>query len=608
MSAKPSLGAANQSRRRDANKDDQLDGGGVSAPSTFSYRGLELDKEAGSNLRLVSIEPSTTATNDEPMVCTLSVRLFEDRPQFEALSYMWGPETPSDERLEILLNGTRFPVRANLLGALRYLRTEKWASPSEAEPGTRLFWIDAICINQQDIEERNRQVPRMRHVYFRASTVVVWLGADYVEIQNRIPEFNKRPFPGPSDPRPKEEVEMVQALQTDKYWSRVWVLQEIGRARRLRVCFGSACIPWDDFIKLQTLHNCDSNGGGPLWLHLKLRVERQHTLKQLLDDHQKSNCSEPRDKVYGLVGLASDASRFPVDYKKSLVTVWEDTMVFLNAHGLIENSGEILQTGQVVRGLLMSRAPNPLAQVMPRTDMPEAREGTGHGGSFRLRAVYLGSVVHVGPSAADFVAKLSAADAWDTAVQDHFRDSERGEAHWESNLLQDSLLNLSREKLKRTCFNQTSSVIWEPDRLFQVANYSAEWSTEARAGSGTPVTEDSNTKLLSKGIKPLDQSDPRLILIKNKAWSDGWATKRKMGIASDSVLAGDSVYWAPLSRRALLVRVGYSKSSLVHARAVGTALTAEDLLSPCEKLDESDWNIDTSTIYVDAMTIFTILE
>ncbi|KAL8305675.1 hypothetical protein RB597_003578 [Gaeumannomyces tritici] len=243
MSAKPSLGAANQSRRRGTITDDKLDGSGGSAPPAFSYRGLELDKEKGSNLRLVSIEPSSTATNDDAMACTLSVRPFEDRPRFEALSYMWGPETPPGECPEILLNGVRFPVRANLLGAPQYLRSEKRASAGEAEPETRLYWIDAICINQEDIEERNQQVPRMRHIYFRASTVVVWLGAGYANIQDRIPELSIEPPSVSGDAYPKDEAEMVQRLQNDAYWSRVWVLQEIGRARGLRVCFGRVCFP-----------------------------------------------------------------------------------------------------------------------------------------------------------------------------------------------------------------------------------------------------------------------------------------------------------------------------------------------------------------------------
>ncbi|KAL8357909.1 hypothetical protein RB598_002611 [Gaeumannomyces tritici] len=371
---------------------------------------------------------------------------------------------------------------------------------------------------------------------------------------------------------------MVQALQTDKYWSRVWVLQEIGRARKLRVCFGSVWLTWGDFTKLLTLHNCDSNGSGPLWLDLKLRVERQHTLKQLLQDHQRSDCSEPRDRVYGLLGLASDASGFPVDYKKSLMTIWEDTMIFLNAHELMKESAEIIRTGQLVKGLLMSRTPNPLAQVMPRTHMPEAREGTGAGGSFHLQAVYLGSVVHVGSSVADFVAKLSAADAWDAAVQDHFRDSEGGEAHH------------MRVRTNTSC------------------HYNCTWTTKARAGSGTPETEDSSKQLLLEGIKPLDQGDSRLILIKNRPWWRHLSTEHKMGVASNSVLAGDSVFWVEYSRRALLARLGYNESRSSHTRIVGTALTAEDLVSPCEKPDPNCDKDDTSSIYVDAMTIFTILE
>jgi hypothetical protein len=40
----------------------------------------------------------------------------------------------------------------------------------------RRYWIDAICINQADIPERNQQVRIMPHIYFRAHTVVVWLG------------------------------------------------------------------------------------------------------------------------------------------------------------------------------------------------------------------------------------------------------------------------------------------------------------------------------------------------------------------------------------------------------------------------------------------------
>ncbi|KAL8363579.1 hypothetical protein RB601_009373 [Gaeumannomyces tritici] len=612
MSAKPSLGAANQSRRRGTITDDKLDGSGGSAPPAFSYRGLELDKEKGSNLRLVSIEPSSTATNDDAMACTLSVRPFEDRPRFEALSYMWGPETPPGECPEILLNGVRFPVRANLLGALQYLRSEKRASAGEAEPETRLYWIDAICINQEDIEERNQQVPRMRHIYFRASTVVVWLGAGYANIQDRIPEFVIEPPSGSGDAYPKEEVEMVQRLENDAYWSRVWVLQEIGRARGLRVCFGRVCLPWTNFIQLLTLHHGVNNGSGPLWLDQKLRVDKRPglcTLKQLLQDHQKADCSEPRDKVYGLLGLASDASGFPVDYRKSLMMIWEDTMVFLNVNGLIGNGSQIMQTGQLVKYLLASRAPNPLAQLVPRADTPLVRDGTHDGRSFHLDAMYLGSVVYLGPSTAELIAQLSAVDVWDAAVQDTFHDTERGQACLESDRLQDSLWTISRETLKRACFNQTSSIRWSPSPVGPVY-YTAEWSTKARAASRVPASEDANTQLeATRKAQPIDQSDPRLVLLKNWPWSYEGNTERKVGVASDSVLAGDSLYWVKPSRTALLVRSGFTEPGKVYCQVVGTALVAEDLVSLRDKHYQNwETTYKGDTILVDAMTIFTILE
>lgn len=284
-------------------------------------------------------------------------------------------------------------------------------------------------------------------------------------------------------------------------------------------------------------------------------------------------------------------------------------MVILNGHGLIGDGLEIIQTGQLVKYLLASRAPNPLAQLMPRTDRAPVRESADNGRSFRLEAAYLGSVFHLGPSVTDFAAKLSAADAWDSTVQDHFKGSERGEAYWESDVLQDSLLNLSPEMLKRTCFNQTSSITWIPSSS-SPAYYSADWSTKARANSGIPVAEDPDTTTVSTGrVKAPEQSDPRLILLKNSPWDRGFKTERKMGIASDSILAGDLLYWVKPCHKSLLVRSGYSQSGGIQAQIVGTALMTEDLMSLRDKVDRHGSRPTTyDPIYADAMTIFTILE
>ncbi|PMD23515.1 heterokaryon incompatibility, partial [Hyaloscypha hepaticicola] len=87
------------------------------------------------------------------------------KPVYEALSYTWGDES---NMRNIRLNGCLFAVSNNLYEALSHLRT------SAAE---RTLWIDAISINQRDIDEKSSQIQIMPFIYERAQTVVVWLGA-----------------------------------------------------------------------------------------------------------------------------------------------------------------------------------------------------------------------------------------------------------------------------------------------------------------------------------------------------------------------------------------------------------------------------------------------
>lgn len=82
---------------------------------------------------------------------------------YEALSYVWGseekPHSVSTAKGDLL-------VTTNLYMALKRLRDHSL---------DRILWVDAICINQGDTEERNRQVQSMAKIYAKASRVVVWL-------------------------------------------------------------------------------------------------------------------------------------------------------------------------------------------------------------------------------------------------------------------------------------------------------------------------------------------------------------------------------------------------------------------------------------------------
>ena len=85
-------------------------------------------------------------------------------PDYEALSYVWGDrESPKT----ISIDGCVQEVTENLEAALQQLRL------SDAP---RRLWVDALCINQEDSKEKSHQIQKMRHIYRRASGVLVWLG------------------------------------------------------------------------------------------------------------------------------------------------------------------------------------------------------------------------------------------------------------------------------------------------------------------------------------------------------------------------------------------------------------------------------------------------
>ena len=134
-----------------------------SAPNGNLYQPLP----AGESIRLLQLQPGP---RDEPISCNLQPANFNDNlPAYEALSYVWG--SSSDTR-PIICNGREVAVTRNLRNALRRLRRHD---------STRLIWVDAICINQRNDEERGHQVRHMGSIYQRATRVLIWLGKDESE-------------------------------------------------------------------------------------------------------------------------------------------------------------------------------------------------------------------------------------------------------------------------------------------------------------------------------------------------------------------------------------------------------------------------------------------
>ncbi|KAI8712730.1 HET domain-containing protein [Fusarium sp. LHS14.1] len=134
-----------------------------SSSQPFSYQLLDDD-----SIRLVTIK---TGPWDSVIECEVEVeRLQQGKNHFAALSYVWGD---SNVRRTICLNGNTCEVTVNLFEGLRQIRESMF------EDGTLPqlpIWVDAICINQDDKNEKAKQVPNMHQIYSTAEGVLLWLG------------------------------------------------------------------------------------------------------------------------------------------------------------------------------------------------------------------------------------------------------------------------------------------------------------------------------------------------------------------------------------------------------------------------------------------------
>jgi Heterokaryon incompatibility protein (HET) len=309
--------------------------------------------------RVLVIEPSPDP--DERISCSLLHRPLIHATSFEALSYTWG-----DEKAEypILIDGGIFYVRRNLYSAIRELR------PTSS---SRTLWIDAICINQNDVSERGFQVAQMGDIYSLAERVVVWLGegngysdlgfdamAEYFQVSNAV---CKAAAPGTdsSDTLAEGLAEFlalpnmdnclfgITALYIRPWWRRMWTAQEIGLAREIEVQYGSRSITWEKLHLFATTmmlppvqkvlgqYTPHSEIGRKtlklLLAHITTRAQSmENTRRQLRKG--KLNLSllirvtierfatDPRDKIYGLLGMTNNDPVLQPDYTLSVAAVY----------------------------------------------------------------------------------------------------------------------------------------------------------------------------------------------------------------------------------------------------------------------------------------------
>lgn len=267
---------------------------------------------------------------------------------YEALSYVWGN---TDDNTSIIVNNTHVSVTKSLETALRHLRDRP-----------RTLWIDYICINQFDIQERNRQVANMGLVYEFAEAVLVWLGEATPDttIGMKVLDY----FVNESRPQPRPIWQMypssaVQAGLVDimnrSWFQRLWVVQEVGLSGSVNLICGPFEVKWQSnncvavrrFTRMikyaEILPQWEQMGLGkvnmkPLLDMLDIQIGNQldkssgsthRTAPDLLDIAHSMRlrlCTDPRDKLFGILGLVEgmwDYDEFKADYNMTVGQMYD---------------------------------------------------------------------------------------------------------------------------------------------------------------------------------------------------------------------------------------------------------------------------------------------
>lgn len=336
----------------------------------------------------------------DPLTGKLESVPFSAKPRYIALSYTWAdpdpdyaripsmpreepvsvaiPATDSDtgdeaalpvnkaKRPHININAASLPLFHNLSLALRFLR-----SPTHSLP----LWVDAICVDQANMDERNAQVALMAFIFKRAAGVISWLGVPNLEgrparrgsafgrrnersdlrmlwetrtshhiagrfadkavgpdlfnfVKDSMPplHFDERNNDGNPLPvlRKIAAGDRMLRVHDNPYWSRLWVIQEVCLPSNLAFVFGGEV--WPEALLRQILVAAETISGrvlvaqqpaemtmGKLLAARKERFTDAMRLESLIERFMRSGCAELRDRVFGLVGLANDVDSFALD-------------------------------------------------------------------------------------------------------------------------------------------------------------------------------------------------------------------------------------------------------------------------------------------------------
>ncbi|XXH02661.1 hypothetical protein Hte_009043 [Hypoxylon texense] len=243
--------------------------------STIYPRALAPDE-----FRLLCID--IAPDKESPIHVTLETYSDGNYPEYETVSYTWGGEDGDSRLRRPIFVGPYWdvlPQTENCWQLLRFVRPAR---------GVRLIWIDVVCINQRNLEERAAQVAKMGEIYRQCTKVIAYLGPDVAPmLDNRFP--HRRGLH-------TMDRESLEPVLRQRYFSRIWVIQELILSPRAVIRIGQTdfyvdSIMQDDFSEWK-------NSATP-WLQYAARQRLQvGDSYEALAIISRSQSSDPRDRLF----------------------------------------------------------------------------------------------------------------------------------------------------------------------------------------------------------------------------------------------------------------------------------------------------------------------
>ncbi|KAK2745151.1 heterokaryon incompatibility protein HET-6-like protein [Colletotrichum kahawae] len=253
---------------------------------------------------------STAESPDFPVHLDLEIYELDDCPEYEAVSYLWGGENDDTTPCCPIYVGPFWYVlfqTKNCWDMLRFMRP--WR-------GVRMVWVDAVCINQEDVPERSQQVANMSRIYSGCTRVIVYLGSDIatplngrhprrhplrdLESGSAVPSFS-------GHQQPKLPLTLTRLLER-RYFSRIWVIQELLLPCHVLMRIGDIDF-WADGSTAKQISDLYtslawSDSAAEWFGHMCRAVQFEKNISRLLGMTSNAEATDPRDRVFGLLGIA----------------------------------------------------------------------------------------------------------------------------------------------------------------------------------------------------------------------------------------------------------------------------------------------------------------